>query len=240
MAFNDEALARAVRASELPIVTGIGHEVDISIADLAADRRGATPSAAAELVAPDVAQIQQHLQALKTRLEDALRRRLATVAQRLTALGRHLQLLHPRARLEQRLQRLDELQRSLERHVQRRLADARARVERAERRLQLGSPMHRLKFDADRLLRARERLAAAGARSLERRRERLAILAAGLHARSPLATLSRGYAIVTDATGSLVYRSEQAPPGTHIQVRVAQGSFEADVVGPVPASAGED
>ncbi|NEX16172.1 MAG: exodeoxyribonuclease VII large subunit [Halochromatium sp.] len=236
MAFNDEALARVICASELPIVTGIGHEVDLSIADLAADRRGATPSAAAELVAADVAQVQQHLHALTTRLEDALQRQLATLTQGLTALGRHLQLLHPRARLEQQLQRVDELQRSLERAVERHFVDARASLERAQSRLQFASPVHRLAFEADHLRRARERLAAATARALERRREQLAILAAGLQARSPLATLARGYAIVTDARGQLLYRPQQAPPGTQIQVRVAAGCLEAKVTEPDSAA----
>ncbi|MCF8004365.1 MAG: exodeoxyribonuclease VII large subunit [Chromatiaceae bacterium] len=236
MAFNDEALARAIGASELPIVTGIGHEVDLSIADLVADQRGATPSAAAERVAPDRSQAQQHLQALAVRLGAALRRRLATASQRLTALERHLQLLHPRTRLEQRQQRVDELQGRLERAVERRLVDARARLDRSQRRLQLCSPVHRLRHDADCLALAQERLAHVGASMLERRRERLAMLAAGLQARSPLATLARGYAIVTDATDSLVYRPQQVPPGAQIRVRVAEGSFEARVIESTAAS----
>ncbi|WP_462320160.1 exodeoxyribonuclease VII large subunit [Halochromatium sp.] len=236
MAFNDEALARVIRASELPIVTGIGHEVDLSIADLAADRRGATPSAAAELVAPDIAQVQRHLQTLTTRLETAQRRLLVTATQRLTALGRQLQLLHPRARLEQQLQRCDELQRNLERSLERRLADTRARLGDAQRRLQRCSPQQRLCLDRDRVLRTRDRLARAGLSLLERRREALAGLVVGLQARSPLATLARGYAIVTDAAGQLVYRPQQVPPGTQVQVRVAQGSFLARVIGPASTS----
>lgn len=236
MAFNDEALARVIRASELPIVTGIGHEVDLSIADLAADRRGATPSAAAEMVAPDIAQVQRHLQTLTTRLETAQRRRLVTATQRLRALGRQLQLLHPRARLEQQLQRCDELQRNLERSLERRLADTRARLDDAQRRLQRCSPQQRLCLDRDRVLRTSDRLARAGLSLLERRREALASLVVGLQARSPLATLARGYAIVTDAAGQLVYRPQQVPPGTQVQVRVAQGSFLARTSGPASAS----
>ncbi|MCF7979904.1 MAG: exodeoxyribonuclease VII large subunit, partial [Chromatiaceae bacterium] len=178
----------------------------------------------------------QHLQALAVRLGAALRRRLATASQRLTALERHLQLLHPRTRLEQRQQRVDELQGRLERAVERRLVDARARLDRSQRRLQLCSPVHRLRHDADRLTLAQGRLAHVGASMLERRRERLAMLAAGLQARSPLATLARGYAIVTDATDSLVYRPQQVPPGAQIRVRVAEGSFEARVIESTAAS----
>lgn len=240
MAFNDEALARAIRASELPVVTGIGHEVDFSIADLAADHRGATPSAAAELVAPDVAQVKQHRQLLDRRLEAALQRGLAATTQRLTALARHLRLLHPRARLEQQLQRLDELQRNLERSLEWRLAEAKARLERSKRRLQQSSPAHRLRLNGDRVMRARERLAHVGLGSIERRRERLAIVAAGLQARSPLATLARGYALVTDAAGTLVNRPQQVAPGARIRVRVAEGSFQARVTEPASASMPDD
>ena len=232
MAFNDEGLARAIHASDLPIVTGVGHEVDFSIADLAADHRGATPSAAAELVVPDGAQVKQYRQLLDRRLEAALRRGLAATTQRLTALVRHLQLLHPRARLEQQLQRLDELQRTLGRSVERRLDAGKARLERSQRRLQQYSPVHRLRYDSDRVLRARERLAQLGMGSLERRRERLAILAAGLQARSPLATLARGYALVTDVADNLVNRPQQVPPGARVQVRVAEGRFQARVIEP--------
>lgn len=190
MAFNDEALARAIHASERPIVTGIGHEIDLSIADLVADQRGATPSAAAELVAPDAEQARRHLLGLEARLGTASRRALVNARQRLTAHARQLQLLHPRARLEQQLQRVDRLS---------------------------------------------ERLARAGLRAVERRREHLAALAGGLQARSPLATLARGYAIVTDAEGGLVHRPQQVPAGARIRVRVAEGSFEARVTEPAPA-----
>lgn len=190
MAFNDEALARAIHASERPIVTGIGHEIDLSIADLVADRRGATPSAAAELVAPDAEQARRHLRGLDARLGMASRRALVNARQRLTAHTRQLQLLHPRARLELQRQRIARLS---------------------------------------------ERLARAGLRAVERRREHLAALASGLQARSPLATLARGYALVTDAEGGLVHRPQQVPAGTRIRVRVAEGSFEARVTEPAPA-----
>lgn len=235
MAFNDEGLARAIRASALPVVTGIGHEVDLSIADLAADRRAPTPSAAAELAAPDAEQARRHLRWLDERLRVALKRELATASQRLMALRRQLQLLHPRTQLEQRLQRVDELQRRLQRALEQRIADAASRFARSQQRLRTGSPMQRLSLERVRTAQLTERLLRAAQRALEHQRERLSAAAAGLQARSPLATLARGYAIVTDAQGRLIRGPEQAPVGSAIQVRVSQGSLEAVVTGSAPA-----
>ena len=231
MAFNDEALARAIRASALPVVTGVGHEVDLSIADLVADRRAPTPSAAAELVAPDGDQARRHLRWLEDRLRMATRREVATAAQRLMALKRQLQLLHPRARLEQRLQRVDELQRRLQRALEQCLVDAASRLGRIRQRLHAGSPAQQLPRDAERVTRSHRRLLQAGQQVLVRHREQLASAAARLDALSPLATLARGYAIVTDSEGRLVHRPQQVPTGTQIQVRVDQGAFAAVVIG---------
>lgn len=229
MAFNDEALARVIRASALPVVTGVGHEVDLSIADLAADRRAPTPSAAAELVAPDADQARRHLRWLEDRLKMASRRKLSTAAQRLLALKRQLQLLHPRARLEQRLQRVDELQRRLQRVFEQRLVDAASRLGRIRWRLHARSPAQRLPRDTERLTRSHQRLLQAGQQMLVRHRDQLASTAARLDALSPLATMARGYAIVTDPEGRLVHRPEQVPTGTQIRVRVEQGAFTAVV-----------
>ncbi|MBK5931249.1 exodeoxyribonuclease VII large subunit [Halochromatium salexigens] len=230
VAFNDEALARAIHASELPIVTGIGHEIDLSIADLVADRRGATPSAAAELVAPDAEQARRHLCGLDARLATAARRARETARQRLSALQRQHALLHPRARLEQQQQRVDDLQRRLERALEARVGEAGAHLERLGQRLRRVAPGQRLHVEAEHLARLSERLAQAGRRAIERRREQLAALAGGLQARSPLATLARGYAIVTDTEGRLVHRPQQVPPGARIRVQVAEGGFEARVI----------
>lgn len=231
MPFNDEHLARAIAASPLPVVTGIGHDVDVSIADLVADQRGATPSAAAALVAPDGADARQQVVLLGKRLRRALRYRLADASQRLTAIQRHLQLLHPRARLEQRLQRVDELTRRLEYSARQRVDGRAQRHERLQQRLQQASPRGRVRHGSDRLARASERLRAAAAHAVERRRQRLAALGVGLQARSPLSTLGRGYALVTDTrTGALVRSPEQLAPGVAVSVRVAGGRFRALVM----------
>lgn len=232
MPFNDEALARAIAASQRPIVTGIGHEVDLSIADLVADQRGATPSAAAALVAPEETEVRREVELVESRLARSLRQRLAASAQQLTALRRHLNLLHPRARLEQRMQRVDELTRRLERGARRRQGLSAESLLRLQGRLRTASPARRLRSDSERAARAAQRLDAAAARLIEQRRQRLSALVGGLEARSPLATLARGYAIVTAApSGTLVRTPEQVQPGDRIDVRV-QGGRVAAIVAP--------
>jgi exodeoxyribonuclease VII large subunit len=229
-AFNDEALARAIRASAIPVVTGVGHESDISIADLVADRRGATPSAAAELVAPSGEHLRHRLVALSRRLDAAHARLRVTARQRLDAVARHLALLHPSAQLQQRAQRLDQLEQRLVSLVSSRLAQARARLYPLATRLEGASPRGRLAQVRSSVAALDQRLARARMRLAETRRERLLRAVAGLEARSPLATLARGYAIVTRLPeGTIVRSPEQAPPGTRIEARLAEGRLIADV-----------
>jgi exodeoxyribonuclease VII large subunit len=229
-AFNDETLARAIRASAIPVVTGVGHEIDISIADLVADRRAATPSAAAELVAPSGEHLRHRLAALVGRLDAAQARRRMAAAQRLNALVRHLALLHPAARLEQRAQRLDQLEQRLVSLLSNRLGQARARLRPAAARLSLASPGRRLERIESAVAALEQRLVRARARLAETRRERLMRAIAGLEARSPLATIARGYAIVTRLPeGEIVRAPEQAPSGTRIEARLAKGKITAVV-----------
>lgn len=235
MPFNDERLARAIAASPQPVVTGIGHEVDISIADLVADRRGATPSAAASLVTPDAAEAGRRLERLKERVMRAHRHGLKARLQQLIGLKRHLDMLHPRTRLEQRAQRVDELARRLERAAQRALVERAHRLAPVRQRLQANSPAKALRFKAVRLEALAERLRRAGSGIVDRRRRRLAEQIAGLDARSPLGTLARGFAIVTDhVTGTVIHDAAQLLVGSRVDVRVQTGRFSASVIADDP------
>ncbi|MBK5964503.1 exodeoxyribonuclease VII large subunit [Thiocystis minor] len=229
-AFNDESLARAIRASAIPVVSGVGHESDLTIADLVADRRAATPSAAAELVAPSSEHVRQRLTALSVRLAEVQQRRFDLVRQRLAGVVRHLGLLHPAARLQQQSQRLDFAQQRLLTLMAERLGGARNRLRPVVARLGAVSPERRLERAGMILDALGQRLARASHRMAEQRRERLLRALAGLEALSPLATLARGYAIVTRWPDGLIVRDPyQAPPGTHIQARVAAGRLMAVV-----------
>lgn len=229
-AFNDETLARAIRASAIPVVTGVGHEIDISIADLVADRRAATPSAAAELVAPSGEHLRHRLAALTGRLNAAHARQRVAARQRLTAVARHLALLHPAARLQQRAQRLDQLEQRLTSLLSNRLAQSQFRLRPVTARLSAASPVRRIERFGLAVATLRQRLVRARVRLAETRRERLMRAVAGLEARSPLATLARGYAIVTRLPeGEIIRAPEQTPAGTRIEARLAKGKITAVV-----------
>ena len=140
-AFNEEVVARAIRNSNIPVVAGIGHEVDVTIADFAADLRAPTPSGAAELVVPDRAEWLRALATTRERLAALWRRRADQGRERLGWLVRRLELNHPRARLAARAQRLDELEVRLERALRRELSQAGARLAAAARTLNAVSPL---------------------------------------------------------------------------------------------------
>jgi exodeoxyribonuclease VII large subunit len=238
-AFNDESLVRAMRACSIPVVAGVGHEVDITLADLAADRRAATPSAAAELVAPSAEHLAQRLAVLGARLSHWEGRSIEARRQRLAAVQRHLALLHPSARLERGAQKLDELDRRLAESVKRRLQRLAARLEPARLALQGATPVRRLERASGRLDGLAQRLDRSQRRALEHASARLARVLGGLEARSPLATLARGYAIVTRAGEGVILRDPaEAPPGTTIQARLARGSLRALVLAEMPDAAG--
>ncbi|NEX22925.1 exodeoxyribonuclease VII large subunit [Thiorhodococcus mannitoliphagus] len=229
-AFNDEGLARAIRASKIPVVSGVGHEIDITIADLAADRRAATPSAAAELVAPSAEHLRQGVLALSARLMGAQQRKLAGSRQRLTAVTRHLALLHPSARLQQQAQRLDRAELRLRALIAERVARSRRRLQPLMDRLAASSPDRRIERAQLSLASLQLRLSRSQKELLAHRRERLLRAVAGLDARSPLGTLTRGYAIVTKLPeGEIVRDSAQVAPGDRVRARVAGGTFEAVV-----------
>ena len=230
-AFNDEALARAIRRSAIPVVTGVGHEIDLSIADLVADRRGATPSAAAELVSPSAQHLGQRLLASKRRLSGVQQRILSARRQRYAAAERHLRLLHPLGRLQRQQQRVDELQRRMETVLARRLEAARRRLDPLAVRIEGASPrggLERWRLIVGAL---DHRLGEAARRILGVNGERLARAVQGLEARSPLATLNRGYGILREIpSGRIVIDSTQVAPGDRLQARLARGGLTLEVV----------
>jgi exodeoxyribonuclease VII large subunit len=231
-AFNDESLARAIAGVGLPVICGIGHEVDFTIADFVADLRAPTPSAAAELAVPDAAACRDAVDVTTGRLRAAaerdLRRRHDVLAQAVRGLGR----LHPAQALRQRMQRLDELQaRAL-------AAIGRDRRSRSERLLRLAaelaaaSPAARLASLRLRTTQAVSRLAPSAGQGIALARGRLQAALRALHATSPLATIGRGYAIVTRAVdGAVVRDPSEAPAGTDIEARLARGNLMARVLG---------
>lgn len=203
-AFNDEAVARAIHASAIPIVSAIGHEVDFTIADFVADLRAPTPSAAAELLVPDSGELLRLAQHRHERLLQRMRHQLHRMAQQADHAYARLRAQHPRRRLRGGFERLAQLQARLRaQHPASKLARRRSDVSDKEQRLR-----------------------ACVRRRLESRTQHLSAVARALNAVNPLATLQRGYAILIDTgSGNVIRSASQASPGARLNARVAEGEF---------------
>ena len=227
-AFNEESVARAIRRCRVPVVTGVGHEVDVTIADFAADRRAATPSAAAELVSPQVSEWRQQLENGLRRLALHARRRVADERRSLTALSRRL--AHPRRRLYDLSQGLDALVARLARAARHTSVTRRARLAAVDARLRQRDPSQVLSAYRATWRQLSQRLHQASARDLAQRQSRLGGLVRALEAVGPVATLDRGYAIVTRAAdGELIRASDQLTVGEEIDTRLASGRIGSRV-----------
>jgi exodeoxyribonuclease VII large subunit len=186
-AFNDERLARVIAASSIPVICGVGHEIDFTIADFAADVRAPTPSAAAELAVPDALEWLSAVGRLGTRLERCMRRRLDERRERLRWLDRRATLVSPRARFAQRAQRLDELDERMRRALHRRLESRRERLQWLRARAALVSPAARLAHQALQVENFGQRISRALRHTLGARRARLTAAERRLWQASPLA-----------------------------------------------------
>jgi exodeoxyribonuclease VII large subunit len=224
-AFNDEAVARAIHASAVPVVSAVGHEVDFSIADFVADLRAPTPSAAAELLVPDAQTTQRHLRQLQQRLATLQQRRLQALGQRIDHQLARLQAQRPQARLARDRERLAHLQHRLLVVLRERRQRDRSRLDRLHARLLARHPQQRLALLQRRLAEQSQRLRQAIARQLERERHALQQAARTLHAVSPLATLERGYAILFDAEGKVLRSAQGAEVGDVLRARLADGEL---------------
>ena len=231
-AFNDERLARRISAATIPIVSAVGHEIDVTIADFVADRRAPTPSAAAELISPDAAALNQAVERLDERLRNALRRRLERGRDDVTKLSGRLQRQSPAAWLRQQQQRLDDIDARLARGLRGALERRRERVDVVRRRLHAQSPGRRVALLAQRVAGLPARLQTAMRSALGGRRERLAAVARELHAVSPLATLQRGYSVLRRAQSQQVIDSvTEITPGDRLQALLADGRAELTATG---------
>jgi exodeoxyribonuclease VII large subunit len=228
-AFNEESVARAIAASEIPVISGVGHETDFTIADFVADVRASTPSAAAELVVQTRREFDKHIADLRETLAGLLRYRLLEFSRRIHELSARRGFRRPLDLLRQQRQRADDM-------TSRLAVGLRANLERSRRRfsaahLGILSFDFRMKIAALRLRlekRASE-LAARSERLLRLKREHLDRLRLQLEERSPMRALERGYAIATDAAGNVLRSADQVAIGDAVTVQLARGRLRTEV-----------
>ncbi len=233
--FNNEALARAIAASALPVVSAVGHETDFTIADFVADLRAPTPSAAAELITAAQHQIEDRIAALDARVLRAARYHLVLARQRLTAVSVPAMRAQLESLLGRRAQRHDDLGYRIEAAAARRLRMRTTQLSQLTALLAQLNPAARLALTRRRLDRANDSLRRLAQATLTAHSMRLARAAARLHALSPLAVLDRGYALVylldknSDANGKLLRDASAAHRNDAIDVRLARGRIAAKV-----------
>lgn len=229
-AFNEEIVARAIFASEIPIISGIGHETDFTIADFVADLRAATPSAAAEHATPDQQQWLSRFMYLESRLQQQLQQKLNQKQQTLDWLTKRLQQQHPGQKLARNAQRMDELELRLNQAIQTKLRHNKSLIEARTAKLWQHIPTITINSHKQRQLYLSKRLISAIEHKLEQLNQGLLNFSQTLHAVSPLATLNRGYAMaIHQPSGKIIRSTEQLALGDIVQTRLAQGRFTSQV-----------
>jgi len=228
-AFNDEKLARAIRRSPIPVISAVGHEVDVSIADLVADVRAPTPSGAAELAVPEQAEWRRAAQNTHQRLINHMARLLEDKSQALDWLARRLSAGSPAGTVARQGERLAALRQTLSASMRHDLLSRRRQLEQLAGRLLRRSPEARLQAGLHRFERLAGRLSRAGQAHIDKRKARLTLAARALDSVSPLATLDRGFAVVTDANGHIATDAAKLKAGDNITARLASGRLRAAI-----------
>lgn len=229
-AFNEEIVARAIAASRIPVISGVGHEVDVTIADFVADLRAATPSAAAEHAVPHQDEWLNGFEYFENRLRQLIQRNLQQSRQQLSWLEKALQQQHPGQKLQRNAQRLDELEQRLTLAVRHRLRHHQQQLQLSRQQLLQHQPANRI--DRQRMVvdNLAQRLETAIRNKLRYLHQRQLSAAQTLQAVSPLATLTRGYAIVQrDDDQTVVKSATQLQDGDPLRIRLTEGQIRARV-----------
>jgi exodeoxyribonuclease VII large subunit len=227
--FNDERVARAIFASQIPIVSAVGHETDVTIADFIADLRAPTPSAAAEIVSRNQVELLRQIQSHQQRMEMAMDYYLAQRTQRFTRLQHRLQQQHPQLRLARQQTTLDRLQQRLSGAMEGKLRRSAQQQQRLAQRLNQQQPQARIHRVQTRIQQLEYRLSQVITARLNGTRQRFGTAIAQLEAVSPLATLARGYSVTTATDGKVLKKAKQVKSGDLLKTRLEDGWVESQV-----------
>jgi exodeoxyribonuclease VII large subunit len=228
-AFNEASVAYAIAACPLPIISGVGHEVDYTIADFVADHRAPTPSAAAELASPNQQTYLGNYNYYQQRMTQLIREKISQHHKQLSWLQLRLKQRHPASYLEQQSQRLDELQQRLFTRWQYIYREQQHRLAQLTHRLSTASPRYQIDTDTHRLNELRRNLKQAMQYFLNKKKQQLSALSRTLHAISPLQTLSRGYAIASDNNGATISHYSQVKVGDQLNIRLSEGCIQSTI-----------
>lgn len=226
-AFNEEVVVRAIAACSKPVISAVGHETDVTLADFVADRRAKTPTAAGELVVPVQEDLEIEIEELQQRLDAAMDDLLSAAEQRLTSLAHHRALVTPRHQWAVRAQRLDELHAQLSAIMPRQLAALEQRWQ--DQRRSLGRLTPRLDEQQRLLPQWQHRLNRAAEQHWRHGDQRFSALVGRLEALSPLAVIARGYGVITTSDGRVLTSVEQAAAGSTISAHLGDGVLRATV-----------
>ncbi|MAS26031.1 MAG: exodeoxyribonuclease VII large subunit [Oceanospirillaceae bacterium] len=226
--FNEEAVAQAIFASAIPVVSAVGHEVDFTIADFVADARAPTPSAAAELLSPDQSQQVQYLTQLRQRLLQGFRRTQQQRRQMINNLS--VRVRGPERALQQLAQQTDQLELRLKRAFQVQNRSRQERLQNLQRNLANQHPERRLKEQRQVLQLLEKQITASMRQQLQKASQQLGSQARLLQGLSPLNVLSRGYSITTDVNQSVIQHADQLSAGDRIRSRLQHGWVESEVL----------
>jgi exodeoxyribonuclease VII large subunit len=224
-AFNEEIVARAIAYSFIPIISGVGHEVDFTIADFCADLRAPTPSAAAELVIRSRRDFLDQVKTLDKRLSNQYNLAKYEAQRKLDRLRHRLQMLHPERRIQIDYQKLDLLQTRLRAAISKNFQLSVTRLQQANYSLRLLQPKHELLKANERLVNLRRRLVHAHKHELSIKNEAYHHWLQGLELLNPQRTLERGYSIVTRVSGELIKSKNDVQLGEHLKLHLADGDI---------------
>ncbi|HZG70457.1 MAG TPA: exodeoxyribonuclease VII large subunit [Chondromyces sp.] len=228
-AFNEEAVARAIRGSDIPVISAVGHETDFTIADFVADMRAPTPTGAAELAVPHLDEVLERVYTRKTRLVRAMSERIRRERKRYENARHSYILRNPQALYRQKAERLDRLTEKFERHQQLYLSSLKDHISRQTEQLQRNYPGKRILLANEQLVQLKTQLERRMEGLMKEKAYQFGQTLSMLEALSPLKVMERGYSLAYKEDGTLLKSSHQVEPGNKIKVRLGDGDVHCQV-----------